>query len=177
MVATTAAAAQRRETRMGLTAKNPFEEAEELKGEESQPGAPGASVDVIGLDHIAVAVADLGGALEQYRTVFGLTVETREVVADEGVEVAVLRLGDVALHLVSPVDDDADLAAFLEEWGPGLHHLGLRVADASDAVAVMEREGYDVVDQVTHPGVAGTRVAYVNPHDIDGTIIQVVEGT
>ncbi len=160
---------------MGLTAKNPFEDTEELQGEEARPGASGAGVEVVGIDHIAVAVADLPAALEHYRTVFGLTVETREVVADEGVEVAVLRVGDVALHLVAPVDDDADLAAFLEEWGPGLHHLGLRVADASDALATLDREGFEVVDEVTHPGVAGARVAYVNPHDVDGTIIQVVE--
>ena len=92
-------------------------------------------------------------------------------------EVAVLRLGDVALHLVSPVDDDADLAAFLEEWGPGMHHLGLRVADAGDALNTLDREGYELVDEVTHPGVAGTRVAFVNPHEIDGTIIQIVEAT
>ena len=160
---------------MGLTAKNPFEDAEELKGEEAQPGAPGAAVEVVGIDHIAIAVADLPGALEHYRNVFGLTVETREVLADEGVEVAVVRVGDVALHLVAPVADDADLAAFLEEWGPGLHHLGLRVADAAGALAVLDREGYEVVDDVAHPGVAGSRVAYVNPHDVDGTIIQIVE--
>ena len=152
-----------------------FEDTEELKGEEAQPGAPGAGVTVVGIDHIAVAVADLPAALEHYRTVFGLTVETREVVADEGVEVAVLRVGDVALHLVSPVDDDADLAAFLDEWGSGLHHLGLRVADAAGALAALDREGFEVVDEVTHPGVAGSRVAYVNPHDVDGTIIQIVE--
>ena len=167
----------KRGAHMGLTAKNPFEDSEELKGEEAQPGASGAGVEVIGLDHVAVAVADLGAALEHYRTVFGLTVETREVVAEEGVEVAVLRLGDVALHLVSPVDDDADLAAFLEEWGPGMHHLGLRVADAGDALNTLDREGYELVDEVTHPGVAGTRVAFVNPHEIDGTIIQIVEAT
>ena len=125
---------------MGLTAKNPFEDTEELKGEEAQPGAPGAGVTVVGIDHIAVAVADLPAALEHYRTVFGLTVETREVVADEGVEVAVLR-----------------------------------VAGAAGALAALDREGFEVVDEVTHPGVAGSRVAYVNPHDVDGTIIQIVE--
>ncbi len=160
---------------MGLTAKNPFEDSEELEGEQARPGAPGAGVTVRGIDHIAIAVADLDDALAHYRTVFGLTVETREVLVEEDVEVAVLRVGDSALHLVAPVDPDADLAAFLAEWGPGLHHLGLRVDRAEEALAVLDAEGYAVVDEMPHPGVDGSRVAYVNPHDIDGTIIQVVE--
>jgi methylmalonyl-CoA/ethylmalonyl-CoA epimerase len=160
---------------VGIAAKNPFEDSEELEGEEAQPGAPEAGVTVTGLDHIAIAVADLDATLDLYRNVFGLTVEDRERLFDDGIEVAVVRVGGVALHLVTPIDDDADLAAFLAEWGPGLHHIGLKVDDAAQALEVLGREGYDVVDDVPRPGLTGTRVAFVNPHDLDGTIIQIVE--
>lgn len=160
---------------MGLTAKNPFEDAEQLKGEEARAGGSENAITVQAIDHIAIAVADLDATLDHYRTVFGLTVESRERLVDEGIEVAVLRVGDVALQLVTPMDDDADLAAFLAEWGPGLHHLGLRVERAADALEVMAREGYEVVDDEARPGIEGTRVAFVNPHDLDGTIIQLVE--
>lgn len=160
---------------MGLTAKNPFEDAEELKGEEAQPGAPEAGVTVVGIDHIAIAVADLDATLDLYRNVFGLTVANRERLEEEGVEVATLRVGDVAIQFHTPIDDDADLASFVAEWGSGLHHLGLKVERVADAIEVMEREGYEVVDSEPQPGPNGTRVAYVNPHDLDGTIIQLVE--
>ncbi len=160
---------------VGVTAKNPFEDAEEYEGQEARAGAPDVGVTVLGIDHIAIAVADLDATLDHYRTVFGLTVENRERLFDDGVEVAVVRAGDVAIQFVAPVDDDADLAAFLAEWGPGLHHLGLRVDGAADALEVLEREGYDVVDEEPKPGMGTSRVAYVNPHDLDGTIIQLVE--
>lgn len=160
---------------MGVTAKNPFEDAEELKGEEARAGGPESGVAVLGIDHVAIAVADLDATLDLYRNVFGLTVENRELLHDDGVETAVVRVGDVALQFVTPIDDDADLAAFLAEWGPGLHHLGLRVADAASALEVLGREGYEVVDDQPRTGLAGTKVAFVNPHDLDGTIIQIVE--
>ncbi len=160
---------------MGIAAKNPFEDAEELKGEEAQPGAPEAGISVTAIDHIAIAVADLDATLDLYRTVFGLTVENRERLFDDGVDVAVVRVGDVAIQFVTPIDDDADVATFLAEWGPGLHHLGLKVADAESALKVLEREGYEVVDETPRPGMAGTKVAFANPHDLDGTIIQLVE--
>lgn len=160
---------------MGLTAKNPYEDGEELKGEEVQPGAPEAGITVRGLDHVAIAVADLDATLDLYRNVFGLTVENRERLHDDGIEVAVVRVGDVALQFVTPMDDDADLASFLAEWGPGLHHIGLKVDDAAHALEVLEREGYEVVDEEPRPGLTGTKVAFANPHDLDGTIIQLVE--
>lgn len=160
---------------MGIAAKNPFEDAEELKGEEAQPGAPEAGISVAALDHIAIAVADLDATLDLYRNVFGLTVENRERLFDDGIEVAAVRVGEVAIQFVTPIEDDADVAEFLAEWGPGLHHIGLKVDDAAQALEVLEREGYDVVDEEPRNGLAGTKVAFVNPHDLDGTIIQIVE--
>ncbi|NLD77427.1 MAG: VOC family protein [Acidimicrobiales bacterium] len=160
---------------MGLTARNPNEEGEELEGEQALPGAPEVAVPVTAIDHIAIAVADLDATLDLYRNVFGLTVSTREVLHDDGIEVAVVRVGEVGIQFVAPVDDDADVATFLAEWGPGLHHIGLKVSDAAEALEVLAREGYEVVDEEPRNGLAGTKVAFVNPHDLDGTIIQVVE--
>ena len=84
---------------MGLTAKNPFEDTEELKGEEAQPGAPGAGVTVVGIDHIAVAVADLPAALEHYRTVFDLCVRQGMPYQDAGKQLD-LPTGTVAIRIM-----------------------------------------------------------------------------
>ena len=49
------------------------------------------------------------------------------------------------------------------------------VADAAAAAAQLADQGYEVVDDEPQPGPRGSRVAYVNPHEVDGTIIQLVE--
>ena len=160
---------------MGLTAKNPFENDDQAKGQEARAGSGSNAVTVTGIDHIAIAVADLDIALDHYRESFGLTVETRELLEEDGIEVAVLRVGATALQLVAPTRNDADLADFLTEWGPGLHHLGLAVTDAAGAANSLEAQGHELVDDEPRAGVDGAQVSFVNPHDVDGTIIQLVE--
>lgn len=160
---------------MGVTAKNPYENDDELEGQEARAGEVRGGVTVKGIHHIAIAVADLDATLDHYRNVFGLTVENREVLAEDGIEVATLQVGGTTIQLMTPTRDDADLADFIGEWGPGLHHLGLEVGDVADAVSALEDEGYEPVDVEPRPGPAGTTVAYVNPHDLDGIIIQLVE--
>ena len=160
---------------MGVSAKNPYENDDELEGQEARAGEVDGGVTVQGIHHIAIAVVDMDLTLDHYRNVFGLTVETREILDEEGIDVATLLVGGVALQLIAPTRDDADLAAYLDEWGPGLHHLGFTVEDVASATVALEAEGYEAVDTEPHVGPAGSQVVYVNPHDIDGTIIQLVE--
>ena len=161
---------------MGIAAKNPYENDDELEGQEARAQDVDSPVALTAIHHIGIAVADLDAALDHYRRAFGATVDTREVIEEDGVEVALLQVGDSFIQLMSPTRDDADLADFLAEWGPGIHHVGYSVPDATAAAAALAELGYEVVDAEPHAGPRGTRTAYVNPHDVDGAIIQLVEG-
>ncbi|QXC59520.1 VOC family protein [Aquihabitans sp. G128] len=155
---------------MGLEAKNPYENDEYKSDQAGELG------DLItGIDHVAYAVADLDDAIEEYREVFGILVDHRELLDGEGVEIAVLRLGGSTIQLLTPTRDDADLAEFLDEWGPGVHHVGYRVADCAQALAAVVARGLEVQDDEPVPGVLGTTTAYLHPDAFHGTLIQLVE--
>ena len=46
------------------------------------------------LDHVGIACADLEAEIARYRSLFGVEVAHRETVADQGVEEALLPVGD-----------------------------------------------------------------------------------
>ena len=46
------------------------------------------------IDHVAIAVHDLGAAIDYYRETFGALVDHREVVESDGVEEALLKVAD-----------------------------------------------------------------------------------
>ena len=46
------------------------------------------------IDHVAIAVLDLDAAIEYYERMFGATVHHREIVESDGVEEALLKVGD-----------------------------------------------------------------------------------
>ncbi len=127
------------------------------------------------IDHIAIAVRDLEGAIADYERAFGATVEHREVVESDGVEEALLKVAESYIQLLTPTSDASPVAKAIEKRGEGLHHIGYRVADCGIALERLKAAGYQVIDQFPRPGSRGTTVAFVHPKAIGSTLIELVQ--
>jgi methylmalonyl-CoA epimerase len=127
------------------------------------------------IDHVAIAVNDLGAAIDYYRETFGATVEHREVVESDGVEEALLAVAESYIQLLTPTRDDSPVAKYLEKKGEGLHHIGYRVADCGAALQAVKDQGGRVIDEAPRPGSRGTTVAFVHPKTAFGTLIELVQ--
>src|SRR5262249_23186223 len=78
--------------------------------------------------HVAVAVPSSDEALPRFLRVLGLAASdgSREIVASQKVETAMVPVGDGAIELIEPKGNEA-LAKFLEKRGTGLHHVAVEV--------------------------------------------------
>jgi methylmalonyl-CoA/ethylmalonyl-CoA epimerase len=157
---------------MGVQARNPFENDDPIDG---AAGASSVGELLTAIDHVAIAVADLDEALDDYRETFGATVDHREIIDADGVEVAILRVGGSEVHLLTPTRTAGPLAEFLDEWGPGLHHVGYRVDDCAQALESMVAAGATAIDKAPRPGSRGTTVAFIHPKGSFGTLIELVQ--
>jgi methylmalonyl-CoA/ethylmalonyl-CoA epimerase len=127
------------------------------------------------IDHVAIAVNDLEGAIAWYADNLGATVDHREVVDRDGVEEALLKVADSYVQLLTPVRDDSPVARYLATRGEGLHHVGYRVADCAAALQSVKDHGGRVIDEAPRPGSRGTTVAFVHPKTSFGTLIELVQ--
>lgn len=127
------------------------------------------------LDHVAIAVDDLDTATEPYRLLGLGVVGDDEEVPGQGVRVRLLRAGDVLVELLAPTTPGSPVRRFLERRGGGLHHIALRVADLSAAIARLQGEGARFVDPTPHDGRGGTRVAFLHPSFANGVLVELVE--
>jgi methylmalonyl-CoA/ethylmalonyl-CoA epimerase len=127
------------------------------------------------IDHVAIAVNDLDGAIEYYQDTFGATVDHREVVESDGVEEALLKVAESYIQLLTPTREDSPVAKYLEKKGEGLHHIGYRVADCAVALQSVKDNGHRVIDEQPRPGSRGTTVAFVHPKTAYGTLIELVQ--
>jgi len=127
------------------------------------------------IDHVAIAVNDLEAAVDYYQRAFGAQVEHRELVENDGVEEALLRVADSYVQLLTPVRPDSPVAKALEKRGEGLHHVGFRVKDCAEALAAVVAAGGTPIDTVPRPGSRGTTVAFVHPKGSFGTLIELVQ--
>ena len=154
-----------------LSARNPGDDA----ADRSTAGSAQVDPLLTEIDHVAIAVHDLGAAIDYYRETFGAVVEHREVVDSDGVEEALLKVADSYIQLLTPTRDDSPVAKDLEKQGEGLHHVGYRVADCAAALQSVKDHGGRVIDEAPRPGSRGTTVAFVHPKGAFGTLIELVQ--
>jgi len=127
------------------------------------------------IDHVAIAVRDLDAAIAYYERAFGAKVHHREVVDSDGVDEALIKVGDSYIQLTAATREDSPIAKFIERRGEGLHHVGYRVDDCAAALASMVAAGATPIDQAPRPGSRGTTVAFVHPKGSFGTLIELVQ--
>ncbi len=153
-----------------LAAPNPHRD-------EDEASAASAAVEpmLTEIDHVAIAVNDLGAAIDYYREVFGALVEHREVVESDGVEEALLKVAESYIQLLTPTRDDSPVAKYLGTRGEGIHHVAYRVDDCGAALQAVKDAGGRVIDEVPRPGSRGTTVAFVHPKGAFGTLIELVQ--
>jgi methylmalonyl-CoA/ethylmalonyl-CoA epimerase len=127
------------------------------------------------IDHVAIAVRDLDGAVAWYSEMFGATVAHREIIERDGVEEALLQVADSYVQLLTPIRDTSTVAKYLEKNGEGIHHIGYRVDDCGAVLETLKGHGARVIDEHPRPGSRGTTVAFVHPKTAFGTLIELVQ--
>ncbi len=126
------------------------------------------------IHHIGLAVKSIDEALKGYLAL-GLHVEGSEVVAEQGVKVAFLPVGETHLELLEPTGESSPVARFLASRGEGMHHICLAVSDIEAALAELKRQGLRLIDDKPRIGAGGARIAFVHPSGMHGVLIELHE--
>ena len=124
------------------------------------------------LDHIGIAVADLGASLAFFRDGLGLEVAGSEEVSSQRVRAHFLHAGRSSLELLEATAPDSPIAKYLGKRGPGLHHITLRVDDIQAALAQLKSRGVRLIDETPRPGAEGALVAFIHPASAHGVLVE-----
>jgi methylmalonyl-CoA/ethylmalonyl-CoA epimerase len=127
------------------------------------------------IDHIGVAVEDLDATIELYSELLGMPIEHRETVTEQGVEAALLGVGDSHVELLSPLGPDTPIGKFLAKRGPGIHHAAYRCDDVSRALELCKERGLRAIDSSPRRGIRGSLVAFLHPAAVGGVLTELVQ--
>lgn len=127
------------------------------------------------IDHVGVAVEDIDAALAVYRDALGMPLVHRELIAEQGVDAALLDVGDGHIELLQPLAADTAVGRFIARRGPGLHHVAYRVADVERTLGALAAAGMRLIDEQPRTGIRGSRVAFVHPASTGGVLTEIVE--
>lgn len=127
------------------------------------------------LDHVAIAVRNLNEALKFYKEQFGLDCLDIEVVKEQGVRVAKLELGNAHIELLEPLTPESPVGKFLDQRGPGIHHICIGVQNIQQELISLKEQGVHLIDEKPKLGAGGAQIGFVHPKSTGGVLIELSE--
>lgn len=131
-------------------------------------------MEVKGIHHIAVAVADVDEAIFTYQTLLGATLEHRETVPEQGVDAATVILGGNRIELLGATGPETPVGKFLAKRGPGFHHIAFQVDDVRAALAELKAGEAQLIDLEPRRGLHGLEIAFLHPDAAHGVLYEFV---
>ena len=126
------------------------------------------------IDHIGIAVEDIDAGIALYGG-FEMELALRETVEEQGVEAALLNVGDGHVELLAPLGPDTPVGKYLAKRGAGLHHVAYAVDDIDSTLERLAATGIELIDAKARVGIGGSRVAFLQPRSTGRVLTEIVE--
>ena len=128
------------------------------------------------IEHIGIAVESIEKVLPYFENVLGLKCYKTEVVEDQKVKTAFLKVGEVKLELLEPTSPESTIAAYLEKRGQGMHHMAFRIEDGvANAIAEADAAGIRLIDKAPRKGAENLNIAFLHPKSTVGILTELCE--
>ncbi len=127
------------------------------------------------IDHIGIAVKSLADAVKVYESTLGLKVSSYETVEDQGVNLAMIPLGDSRIELLEPLHAESPVEKFMAKRGEGIHHIAVSVDNIEEALERFKAAGARLIDAVPRRGAHNSKIAFIHPSSTHGVLLELVE--
>jgi methylmalonyl-CoA/ethylmalonyl-CoA epimerase len=127
------------------------------------------------VDHIGIATNSIEEGLAVWRDALGLTVDSTGEVAEQGVKICMLAVGDTHVELLEPLGPETSVGKFLAKRGPGMHHIAIEVKDIRASLAELKSKGARLIDETPRVGAGGSLIAFVHPSSTNGVLLELVQ--
>jgi methylmalonyl-CoA/ethylmalonyl-CoA epimerase len=127
------------------------------------------------INHIGIAVKDLGISSELFSKLFEQPAPHTEAVPEQKATIAFYPVGQTSMELIESTAADSSIAKFIDKRGEGIHHLCLEVDDIKAEIERLKGHGFQFVNDVASPGGDGYLVAFLHPKSTNGVLIELCE--
>lgn len=127
------------------------------------------------IDHVGIATANAAAVTDTYVNLFDSKVVHEETI--ENLTVRFISLDNGYFELLEPTEDEEVITSFLEQHGPGLHHVGVATNDIRQALDTAISNEIECIDKTPRTGARGHSVAFLHPKSTGGVLFEFVEHT
>jgi methylmalonyl-CoA/ethylmalonyl-CoA epimerase len=124
------------------------------------------------VEHIGIAVHDLGKSIPLFQTLLNTPCYKTEQVESEQVSTAFFKTGDTKIELLESSSAEGVIAKFIEKKGEGIHHIAFEVADIEAEMKRLAAEGFILLNETPKPGADNKLVCFLHPKTTNGVLIE-----
>ena len=130
---------------------------------------------IIGIEHIGIAVKDLKTDASFWKHILGIDHTHSEKVEAEGVLTEIYDTGKGKVELLESLHPDSPVKKFLEDRGPGIHHICFEVDDIYTSIKELKEKNIRVIGEKYRIGAEGYKVVFIHPKSTGGVLVELAE--
>lgn len=127
------------------------------------------------LEHIGIAVKNLGQANALFEKLLGKAHYKIEEVASEGVRTSFFDVNGVKIELLEASTATSPIAKFIDKRGEGIHHLAFEVKDIKQSIAHYQQQGFELINPEAKKGADNKLICFLHPKSTGGVLIELCQ--
>ncbi len=127
------------------------------------------------LEHIGIAVKNLGEANGLFANLLGRGHYKIEEVESEGVRTSFFDLSGLKIELLEATNSQSAIARFIEKRGEGIHHLAFEVENLEESIRHYQALGFEVINAEPKKGADNKRICFLHPKSTQGVLIELCQ--
>ena len=124
------------------------------------------------IEHIGIAVSDLGKAIRYYEEVLGLECYGIEEIEDQKVRTAFFKIGETKIELLESIDPEGPVGRYIKKRGEGIHHIAYATDNVTEALSEAENNGIQLIDKQPRKGAEGLMIGFLHPNSTFGVLTE-----
>ena len=127
------------------------------------------------IEHIGIAVEDLGKSEALFEKLLGVKPYKKENVQTEGVITSFFKIADQKLELLHAVSENSPIKKFINKRNEGVHHIALHVDSIKNEVDRLESLGFEFISTTPKKGADNKMIVFLHPKTTNGVLIELCE--
>ena len=127
------------------------------------------------LEHIGIAVKDLGISNDLFASILGTEHYKTEEVESEGVATSFFAAGGPKVELLEARNPESPISKFIDKKGEGIHHLAFSVDNIECEIKRLTNEGFRMINESPKTGADNKLICFLHPKDTNGVLIELCQ--
>jgi methylmalonyl-CoA/ethylmalonyl-CoA epimerase len=127
------------------------------------------------IEHIGIAVKELGVSIPLFEQLLNTPCYKTEVVTTEGVSTAFFQTGESKIELLEATNENSPIAKFIGKKGEGVHHIAFEVENIEAEMKRLSALGFELLNETPKTGADNKLVCFLHPKSTNGVLIELCQ--